>query len=193
MQQKTAQHYAHETGNEIHLKAGQKVVLDAGSELTIKAGGSFVKLDGSGVTMLGPQLKLNQGGSAGSGKGVAPKPPKPPLEVGKGGGAPKAAPPPGTGASTPTGTNSATPSTSRLVQPATAPVNQPKKYDEQVKLIVQNDGASLAGIPYFIETKEGKVYSGHMGEDGLLPRIDTKGPEDYTVYWGDEALARKQS
>ena len=84
LQQKTAQHYAHEAGNEIHLKGGQKVVIEAGSELTIKAGGSFVKLDGSGVTVLGAQLKLNQGGAAGSGAGARPVPPKLPQEVLKG-------------------------------------------------------------------------------------------------------------
>ena len=81
VQQKTAQKYAHEAGTEIHLKAGQKVVIDAGAELTIKAGGSFVKLDGSGVTLLGPQLKLNQGGAAGSGLGALLKIPVMPLEV----------------------------------------------------------------------------------------------------------------
>ena len=89
VQQKTAQNYAYQAGNEIHLKAGQKTVIEAGAELTIKVGGSFMKLDGGGVTVVGPQLKLNQGGSAGSGKGVSPKPPKPPLEVGKEGVTPR--------------------------------------------------------------------------------------------------------
>ena len=82
-QQKTAQHYAHEVGNEIHFKAGQKVVIEAGVELTIKAGGSFVKIDASGVTIMGAQIKLNSGGSAGSGSGSTPEVPKLPMEVAK--------------------------------------------------------------------------------------------------------------
>jgi type VI secretion system secreted protein VgrG len=59
-------------GNEIHLSSGQKVVLEAGSELTFKAAGSFIKLDASGITMVGPIIKINSGGGPGSGSGAAP-------------------------------------------------------------------------------------------------------------------------
>ncbi|HBX57788.1 MAG TPA: type VI secretion system tip protein VgrG [Pseudomonas sp.] len=61
-----------EAGNEIHLSSGLKVVLEAGSELTFKAAGSFIKLDASGVTLVGPIVKLNSGGAPGSGSGAAP-------------------------------------------------------------------------------------------------------------------------
>nr|MBF0681786.1 type VI secretion system tip protein VgrG [Pseudomonas sp.] len=61
-----------EAGQEIHLSAGQKVVLEAGSELTFKAGGSFIKLDASGITMVGPLIRMNSGGSPGKGPGAAP-------------------------------------------------------------------------------------------------------------------------
>jgi len=47
-------------------------VLDAGSELTLKAGGSFIKIDGSGVTVSGPVVYVNSGGSPGSGTAAAP-------------------------------------------------------------------------------------------------------------------------
>ncbi|EPC00637.1 hypothetical protein L861_12655 [Litchfieldella anticariensis FP35 = DSM 16096] len=60
-----------EAGEEVHVKAGHKVVLDAGAELTIQAGGSFVKLDPSGVTIVGPSVKINSGGSPGRGAGQA--------------------------------------------------------------------------------------------------------------------------
>ena len=59
-------------GQEIHLSSGQKVVLEAGSELTFKAAGSFIKLDASGITMVGPIIKFNSGGAPGSGSGVVP-------------------------------------------------------------------------------------------------------------------------
>lgn len=60
-----------ESGRELHIKAGHKVVLEAGDELTLNAGGSFLKLDGSGVTMVGPKVRVNAGGSPGNGSGQA--------------------------------------------------------------------------------------------------------------------------
>jgi type VI secretion system secreted protein VgrG len=47
------------------------VVLEAGSEITVKVGGSFIKVDPSGVTLVGPTIKMNSGGSPGSGTGWA--------------------------------------------------------------------------------------------------------------------------
>ncbi|MGY4826860.1 type VI secretion system tip protein TssI/VgrG [Stutzerimonas chloritidismutans] len=61
-----------EAGQEIHLSSGLKVVLEAGSELTFKAAGSFMKLDASGITMVGPVIRMNSGGSPGKGSGAAP-------------------------------------------------------------------------------------------------------------------------
>ncbi|WP_324709112.1 type VI secretion system Vgr family protein [Pseudomonas citronellolis] len=66
-----------EAGNEIHYYAGEKVTIDAGQELTLKAGGSFVKLDPSGVTLSGADVKLNSGGSPGVGTAAAPLLPGP--------------------------------------------------------------------------------------------------------------------
>jgi type VI secretion system secreted protein VgrG len=61
-----------EAGNEIHLSSGLKVVLEAGSELTFKAAGSFIKLDASGITMVGTLIRMNAGGSPGKGSGASP-------------------------------------------------------------------------------------------------------------------------
>ncbi|MCG3826683.1 type VI secretion system tip protein TssI/VgrG, partial [Photobacterium damselae] len=60
-----------DAGREIHLKGGSKIVVEAGAELTLKAGGSFIKIDGSGVSIVGSKINLNSGGSAGSGSGYA--------------------------------------------------------------------------------------------------------------------------
>ncbi|MBQ0743022.1 MAG: type VI secretion system tip protein VgrG, partial [Pseudomonas sp.] len=57
-------------GREIHLKAGQKMVIEAGMEITLKAGGSFIKIDPGGVTLVGPSVKMNSGGSPGKGGGA---------------------------------------------------------------------------------------------------------------------------
>ncbi|KPY23439.1 Rhs element Vgr protein [Pseudomonas syringae pv. philadelphi] len=59
-----------EAGTEIHYHAGNKVVVEGGVELTVKAGGSFVKIDAGGVTISGPEAKVNTGGSAGVGAGI---------------------------------------------------------------------------------------------------------------------------
>ncbi|MBE0403990.1 type VI secretion system Vgr family protein [Halomonas citrativorans] len=60
-----------ESGRELHIKAGHKVVLEAGSELTLNAGGSFLKLDDGGITISGPNVKVNAGGSPGNGTSQA--------------------------------------------------------------------------------------------------------------------------
>ncbi|WP_340163093.1 DUF6531 domain-containing protein, partial [Vreelandella olivaria] len=44
---------------------------EAGAEITLKAGGSFVKLDPSGITIVGPQVRINSGGRPGVGSGQA--------------------------------------------------------------------------------------------------------------------------
>ncbi len=59
-------------GDETHIKAGMKAVIEAGTELTVKAGGSFIKLDPSGVTIVGAKVRINSGGSPGSGTGARP-------------------------------------------------------------------------------------------------------------------------
>lgn len=65
--QQTSAFYGAEAGREISLKSGAKIVVEAGAEITLKAGGSFVKVDGSGVHLVGPAISLNGGGSAGVG------------------------------------------------------------------------------------------------------------------------------
>ncbi|EWH03169.1 hypothetical protein Q427_04775 [Halomonas sp. BC04] len=67
--EKTARAQLVEAGQEVHHKAGSKTVIDAGAEITLKAGGSFIKLDPSGITIVGAQVKINSGGSPGSGSG----------------------------------------------------------------------------------------------------------------------------
>jgi type VI secretion system secreted protein VgrG len=60
------------TGDETHFKSNIRTILEAGTELTIKAGGSFIKLDPSGGTIKGAKVKINSGGSPGSGSGAKP-------------------------------------------------------------------------------------------------------------------------
>lgn len=60
-----------QAGREIHLASGDKLVLDAGSELTLRVGGSFVRLDASGITLVGPTVRINSGGNPGDGTPLA--------------------------------------------------------------------------------------------------------------------------
>lgn len=76
------------------------------------------------------------------------------------------------------------------VENGVAATSQPGEqvYDEQVRAVVP--GASLEGYPYVIEADDGQVFSGRVDSRGWLPRVVTEGTGDYTVHWGDEALAR---
>lgn len=59
--------------DEIHIRAGAKIVLEAGTEITLKTGDSFIRLDPSGMRSLGREIGLNSGGSPGVGSGAAPE------------------------------------------------------------------------------------------------------------------------
>ncbi|RRV05316.1 type VI secretion system tip protein VgrG [Pseudomonas sp. v388] len=63
--------YLLRAGQQVHLAANE-VVIDAGMEITLTAGGSFIKVDPSGITLCGPQIKLNSGGAPGVGMPAAP-------------------------------------------------------------------------------------------------------------------------
>jgi uncharacterized Zn-binding protein involved in type VI secretion len=63
-------------------------------------------------------------------------------------------------------------------------------FDEQVR--ANSSGVALDDYPYFIETTDGLTYSGSTDATGLLPRICTDASDCYTVYWGDDALARPE-
>ncbi|MFC5475130.1 PAAR domain-containing protein [Paraherbaspirillum soli] len=60
-------------------------------------------------------------------------------------------------------------------------------FDEQVHLL--RSGGS-AGLPFFIETADGRQFSGQLDAEGKLPRVATEGLENYDIYWGDDALAK---
>lgn len=53
-------------------------------------------------------------------------------------------------------------------------------------------GVALKDYPYFIKTADGRTSYGRTDADGNLPRIETQEANDYTVYWGDAALAKQQ-
>lgn len=68
-------------------------------------------------------------------------------------------------------------------------------FDEQVEAKTSGSAAQgPVGYPYYIETADGRVHSGVLDASGELPRVHTgDGSGDYTVYWGDEAIAKKHT
>ncbi|MDI1437310.1 type VI secretion system Vgr family protein [Polyangium sorediatum] len=73
--------YAIGVSDEIHLQGGTAVVIEAGQDLTIKGPGGFVRIDQSGVTIRGKVVRINSGGSPGSGKGSSPDEPEAAVEA----------------------------------------------------------------------------------------------------------------
>ncbi|MDI1476389.1 type VI secretion system tip protein TssI/VgrG [Polyangium sp. y55x31] len=73
--------YAIGVNEEIHVAAGTAIVIEAGKDLTIKGPGGFVRIDQSGVTIRGRQVRINSGGSPGSGKGSSPDEPEEAIEA----------------------------------------------------------------------------------------------------------------
>jgi len=80
LQAKLDMKVAIDAGQEIHLKAGVNIVLEAG-QITLKAGGSFIVVGPAGVDIVGPLVKINSGGAAGSGSGASPDAAKPPKKI----------------------------------------------------------------------------------------------------------------
>lgn len=64
-----------EGGSEVHIKGTSKVVIESMTDVTLKVGGSFVNISAMGVSIKGPLVNINSGGSAGSGGGCSPKAP----------------------------------------------------------------------------------------------------------------------
>lgn len=81
-------------------------------------------------------------------------------------------------------------STTGTTTPGTAAISSSPIaiFDEQIR--ASATAAALDGYPYFIETQEGRTFSGRIGLDGSLPRISTEAIGEYAVHWGDDALAR---
>jgi type VI secretion system secreted protein VgrG len=81
-QHKVGQGYNIEAGGAIHIKASSTLVIEAGSQISLKVGGNFVNISMAGVDIVGnPLVKINSGGSAGSGAGASPQAPTAPTEV----------------------------------------------------------------------------------------------------------------
>jgi type VI secretion system secreted protein VgrG len=62
----------------VHIKGGTNIVIEGGTQVSIKAGGSSIVLGPDGVSITGSMVKINSGGSPGSGNGASPVAPTDP-------------------------------------------------------------------------------------------------------------------
>ena len=65
-------------GQNVHIKAGMNIVIEGGMQISIKAGGASIVLGPDGVSITGAMVKINSGGSPGSGAGASPVAPTDP-------------------------------------------------------------------------------------------------------------------
>lgn len=68
--------------DEIHLESLIRGVIEAGADVTLKVGPSFIHITPGGIEVVGPNIDINSGGSAGDGTGAHPLLPEgaiPPL------------------------------------------------------------------------------------------------------------------
>ncbi|MBX9655807.1 type VI secretion system tip protein VgrG [bacterium] len=75
------------TGNNLtsttgkHHFSGQEVVIQGMTGITLMAGASFIKLDASGISLMGPMIKVNSGGAPGVAQPAVAMPANDPAEA----------------------------------------------------------------------------------------------------------------
>ena len=145
--------HSHEASGAITLKAGSSIVLDCPGGVTLKSGGSFVSVTSAGVDIVGGMVKLNSGGSGGSGTApsiVAPTQPEEPAVA-----------------------DDAQPGTIIELQKQSANLkekthkegNEEKKSWVKIKL-VDEEGNPVSGMSFKCTTPDGRVASGSTDKDG---------------------------
>ena len=74
-EEKVGNNYALAAGKQVHLAAGDTIVIEAKSRISIKGPGGFIDIHSGGIDIVGTLVKINSGGSPGSGAGASPKAP----------------------------------------------------------------------------------------------------------------------
>ncbi|WP_027709809.1 type VI secretion system Vgr family protein [Zooshikella ganghwensis] len=69
-----------DSGQQWHVKSGQKIVMESDQEIVFYGGGSFIKIDHSGVYIKGPSYNIG-GGSAAGAQQAMPQSPVRPMEA----------------------------------------------------------------------------------------------------------------
>ncbi|HTO92221.1 MAG TPA: type VI secretion system tip protein VgrG [Candidatus Sulfotelmatobacter sp.] len=167
-----------EASQGIYLKASS-IVIEGSQAVTLKVGGNFVMVDPGGVTIVGSMIKLNSGGSAGSGTAVNAVPTVKPTKAIKAADAASSGAVKGSTDSSSSGSSSSSSSSSSddrksHKDPAKdAPQDKDKTWIE-VELVDENK-KPVAGEPYEVELPDGSIATGTTGADGVA-RIEGVDP-----------------
>ena len=145
--------HSREVGGDLYLKA-MGVVIEGMKELTVKVGGNFIKIDPSGVTIVGTMVNVNSGGSAGSGSMKSLIPASAPLEA--------------------VAADTVQPPKDPILAKADeAPTYREPEEDEEERSwiefeLVDEDDNPVPGEKYQVELPDGSIATGTTDENGLV-------------------------
>lgn len=163
--------HSEKTTGKIYLKSDQEIVIEAASGVTLKCGGNFVKVDSSGVSILGTQVKLNSGGSAGSGSPASLTSPEATIE------AITATPGKDTTYAPQAETLAAVEPPAGTFQPAKVERPEPQPTSWVEIEMVDEEGQPWPDEYYEVTLPDGKVREGYLNQKGLahvlLPTAET--------------------
>jgi type VI secretion system secreted protein VgrG len=75
------QNHALAVAQDVHVAAGRAIVIEAAEDLTLKGPGGFMRINASGVYIRGKVVRINSGGSPGTGAGSSPDDPDEAIEA----------------------------------------------------------------------------------------------------------------
>ena len=75
------QNHALAVAQDVHVAAGKAIVIEAAEDLTLKGPGGFMRINASGVYIRGKVVRINSGGSPGTGAGSSPDDPDEAIEA----------------------------------------------------------------------------------------------------------------
>jgi len=149
-----SKNYSQEVGSELYLK-GTNVVIEGMNELTIKVGGNFVKIDATGVTIVGAKVNVNSGGSAGNGSMGSPVAPIKALEA-------------AIAATAVAATIVKYDRTSTMETHKDPKEGEPAEEKKWIEIEVLNDAElPVAGEKYEVELPDGKIAAGTTNAQGI--------------------------
>ncbi len=162
----------------VWLQAGQNIVIEAGQQITLKVGGNFVTIDASGVTTKGTMIKLNSGGSPGTGKKVKAVPTVKPKKSILAQAAAAAANAAVSGSHTESSKATSDNRPTHKNPPKDAPADPTKTWVEFV--LTDASGNPVPGEPYEVELPNKKITTGTTDGEGLV-RIEGVDPGNVKV------------
>ena len=168
-----------QAGREMHLKAGTQLVIQSGTQLTLKGGAGLVALDPSGVTIQGPMVRINSGGSAGSATSASPTAPQKPTtpETGEAGKTVKPKTAEAAHQADKVGFESGTAgeamldeapiaaTTSSVIKPDRE-ISSPLELEELTVSCTDADGSGAAGMHYLVKLPDGSSRGGKLDKTG---------------------------